>query len=231
MKVIALTGRAGSGKNTAALGIRLLTGSLDPTWLINSGGRATNYHVDLDDFFNTEWPNESTDMQNQWLEAKFAAPVYHIAAILTGHMDVSQIMNEKFKSTVWDIGDAGYTGRQILQLVGTEMGRNIFNPNIWIKLMDRQLTALQNMGCKGVLITDCRFLNKGEFLQEKWDAFFLSLVGRDAGVPTTHQSEAEIDNLPAHIGINNRGSYKDLMNILSEICKHLNIHNSNYTWK
>lgn len=215
MKVIALTGRAGSGKDTAAAMLQILTGVAWP-------------HVYSDGAINSDTSTYQVYNTDNWSVKKFAYPVYHIAAILVGR-DVEDIMTDpNFKSQVqaW-----GLTGRQLLQKIGTECFREVIGTTIWIDIMHRTLDQLKSTGTSGVIISDTRFLNEAAFLEFKWDAIIIKLGGRDGGIDVTHQSESEISSIiPAYL-IDNSGNYVDLMDGLAEICKELNIFNCKYTWK
>jgi hypothetical protein len=239
MKVIALTGRAGSGKDTAALGIRMLTGSLDPTWMMSIEGcpiTGPNRHVvDLKEFFNINWPDESTDDRNQWKIWKFAYPVYQIAAILTGHDPdrAEYLMTPSFKESYWEVGLSGLkmSGGEILQKAGTEAGRMVFGDTIWLHIMNQALNAFKRDGYKGVIVTDCRFPNEAEFLRNYWQAIVIGLSGRDGGVSNNHPSESELSGITTDFHTQNDGTYSDLMFKLNSICDSLKISNHQYKWK
>lgn len=223
MKVIAITGRAGSGKDTAARCIQVLTGQVDPYYSVSG-------LIDLHPFLNIEWQNglQLPEHITDWPVLKFAYPVYQIAAIIVGR-EVDDIMADpKFKN---QIQLYGLTGRELLQKIGTECFREVLSTDIWIQVMDRKLKQLESAGLTGVIISDLRFVNECHFLEEMWRATIVKMVGRESGVPITHQSESELDSISGIHHIHNTGSYTGLMNILSDFCKHLNIHNCKYTWK
>jgi hypothetical protein len=52
------------------------------------------------------------------------------------------------------------TPRYVLQFFGTDLFRNHFHKDIWVKSVERQLSKYTNC-----VITDCRFLNEIEMLQ------------------------------------------------------------------
>lgn len=217
MKVIALTGRAGSGKDTAAKALQILTGAIDPV---------PGYKFIAEDLLSVEWNKQLAP--HDWTVRKFAYPVYQIAAILVGRHVNDIISDYNFKNQVqaW-----GLTGRQLLQKIGTECFREVLGTTIWIDIMHRTLGQLKSAGTSGVIISDLRFLNEAAFLEFNWDATIIKLGGRNGNVETIHQSESEIsDIVPAYL-VDNSSSYIDLMDGLAEICKELNIFNCKYTWK
>lgn len=58
----------------------------------------------------------------------------------------------------------GYTvtPRYMLQLMGTEAGRDVFNKDIWIYTLEKRMQGLEN-----VVIPDVRFPNEIEFIKSK----------------------------------------------------------------
>lgn len=54
------------------------------------------------------------------------------------------------------------TPRNMLQLMGTEIGRDMLHPDIWIYAMERRMELYPN-----VVIADVRFPNEMRFIQEK----------------------------------------------------------------
>lgn len=232
MKVIALTGRAGSGKDTAGLMIQVLTGNLDPTWRA-PGSVGSDGSIDLADFLSAEWRNGPGDV-DFWPALKFSYPVYQMAAILTGHDPAmaSRLMNEKFKRTEWAIGLKGLkmTGREILQKLGTEFGRDVFGETVWLNRMQDDLLTVQKTNCAGVVITDCRMPNEAQFLRDYWNATIIGLSGRDGGLEQKHSSESELWKIPVDYGLVNDGPYGQLMHKLDDILQELKISNHKYTW-
>lgn len=54
------------------------------------------------------------------------------------------------------------TPRNMLQLMGTEVGRGMIHPDVWIYAMERRMELYPN-----VVIADVRFPNEMKFIQEK----------------------------------------------------------------
>lgn len=52
------------------------------------------------------------------------------------------------------------TPRKMLQMIGTDLFRNLFNKDIWIFALERKMKQYQN-----VVITDCRFVSEIEMLE------------------------------------------------------------------
>jgi len=52
------------------------------------------------------------------------------------------------------------TPRHILQLMGTEAGRNVFHEDLWVHTVERHIIQMQNQGKKNFVIPDVRFPNE-----------------------------------------------------------------------
>lgn len=53
--------------------------------------------------------------------------------------------------------------RRLMQVLGTEVGRNLFDPDLWVKLAKRQLESMLSVG--NVVITDVRFPNEARLVR------------------------------------------------------------------
>lgn len=238
MKVIALTGRAGSGKDTAAIGLQILTGHLDPTWMAPTSTTGSVYdksqELDWNKVFNPSiiWRNGPGDV-DKWPSLKFAYPVYKMAAILIGY-DVdraSDLMRNDFKESSFVIGlnNVCMTGREILQKLGTECGRNVFGDTTWLHRMHRDLMLLRGY-VEGTVITDCRFPNEAEFLRDYYKATIIGITRENCKLEQSHPSELELNGITTDFHIYNDGTYGDLMHRVDEILHTLKISNHKYTW-
>lgn len=224
MKVIALTGRAGSGKDTAARILQLLTAKTNLFEIREEDFPELMADFDALPFSEINMTPRGSLVKNHFHIHKFAWPVYRIVGILLNRDPDKIILDPTFKNKVqqW-----GLTGRQLLQKVGTECFRDVISTEVWVDVMREHLRT----EAPGVIISDLRFPNEGQFLKEEHDAFIVHIHGRDSGLPTNHVSESGLVNIPADISIPNTGSYSDLMKQLSNVCSYLGILNCKYTWK
>ncbi len=53
--------------------------------------------------------------------------------------------------------------RRLMQILGTEVGRNLFDPEIWVRLAERKLESTLSVG--DVVITDVRFPNEARLVR------------------------------------------------------------------
>lgn len=104
--------------------------------------------------------------KHEFTEASFAKPLKEICSILSGisinildpQTEYERKARETIKDSVW-----GMTGRQWLQKIGTELFRDNFDSDIWLKLLERQLNNITN----AVVISDCRFENEYQLIKSK----------------------------------------------------------------
>lgn len=150
--IIALTGKARSGKDTAANIIR--------NYLDN--------HNDLVDF---------NKVRVYGFEA-FAAPLKSMIAMLLDFFGLGSVMQPETLYPYIDgdqkeevIEAIGASPRGMLQTLGTNWGRQMVNGNIWLNCMRTRLEAypaVVDMGYGGavIVVTDCRFDNEAELIHE-----------------------------------------------------------------
>ena len=83
-------------------------------------------------------------------------------ALLEGDTDESRAWREE-KDEWWSEKTGKHiTPRNMLQLMGTEVGRDMIDPNIWVYSLERRLELYPN-----VVIADVRFPNEIKFIQSK----------------------------------------------------------------
>lgn len=76
----------------------------------------------------------------------------------------------KLNSVIRDIGfdrakrEIPYV-RHVLQRLGTEVGRNIIGPDVWVDVARNRIADLLYKG-KAVVITDCRFENEADMVRD-----------------------------------------------------------------
>lgn len=103
------------------------------------------------------------------------------------------------------------TPREILQLLGTEVGRSI-DREVWIKSVRAQAEAAwtQNPGAI-VVVTDVRFENEAEFILAMRGLLVrVSMPEKQAGLFEAHASEIEQEGIIVHAKVENDGTLAQL---------------------
>ena len=139
----------------------------------------------------------------------FADPLYECISVITG-ISPAGLQKRDVKEAV--IPWLGKSPRQMLQSLGTEWGREMIHPQIWIRITMERVIPHLAVG-RGVVITDVRFDNEAKAVidagGEVWKVTRPGWECLDAGT-AGHQSEAGIS---AHLiarTIDNSGSLDDL---------------------
>ncbi|MGW0523042.1 deoxynucleotide monophosphate kinase family protein [Crossiella sp. NPDC003009] len=99
--------------------------------------------------------------------------------------------------------------RRTLQRLGTEVGRELAGPDVWLNRAVARIAELRAAGTPAV-ITDVRFANEAESLRRL--GVVLVRVRRDVGRidADAHESERQSAAIPTDVEIDNRGSLAEL---------------------
>lgn len=106
----------------------------------------------------------------------------------------------------WDTAKIKYSMiRELLQRMGTEVGRSIFGDNIWVDIAMKKVDAIDGP----VVITDCRFHNELiAILQKGGNAIRIYRAG--VSPVNLHPSETALDRVAFKTSIHNNSTLEDL---------------------
>ncbi len=217
---------------------------------INSGkdtvGYAILHHIARFKGFSTSnWPEKED--YNYLKETsgfeikKFADKLKDITCLLIG-CTRDQLEDREFKEkelgqewTIQKMYDTGIepmietyqlTPRVILQLLGTECGRNIIHPNVWVNsLFNEYSLKASNWDVDGNttvneypnwIITDMRFPNELEAVKNK-GGITIRVNRSNNLLESNHLSETALDNAEFDYVIQNDGSIQDLIDKVKQI--------------
>jgi hypothetical protein len=100
--------------------------------------------------------------------------------------------------------------RRLLQLEGTENGRNILGKDIWIKYFDNWISVYKSRGIDTFICTDVRFQNELDYIkrsggmiikinapQRNFQRLYKESCGDDSVLQSlqSHSSECDLDNV------------------------------------
>lgn len=103
----------------------------------------------------------------------------------------------------------GYTTRHAMQTIGTEWGRECFDPDFWARLAFRKIDRLIGSG-KRIVIDDIRFVNEREFVRSA-SGICVAVTGRlNETSAHLHISEQNYDQLEPEWILENNGSLEEL---------------------
>lgn len=162
MKLVGITGKARSGKDTLA------------EYLVEHHG---------------------------FLKLSFAEPIRRFVSDITGH-SVEELTDGPLKEE--HLGWLDTTPRRLMQTVGTEWGREMVDPDLWLKVAHRRIREARQAGVPGIVIADVRFDNEAEFVR-RWGGEVVRLTRPGSAEVAAHASEAGVrDDLVDYEVVNDR---------------------------
>jgi len=217
-EIILLTGKAGSGKDTVADYLMSLSE-------VCEAGK----HPEL-------YPPDTVFCSEQIFSKDFFAnPLKKMACILIGadeNDDLKKyIYDNAFKEAIIPFGPMkGFTGRTILQKLGTEQIRNGFYEDVWVNHLAFRLS---NRKCGKYVVSDCRFDNEAnlpiyleKFLTElsnlknvQVKCVVVEVIGRGglSGEYAKHKSESGL-SVPREY-LDNSGTKEQLYRNIDQLLK------------
>lgn len=141
----------------------------------------------------------------EYVESSFAEPIKEMLRYGLGLSKNQLYGNEK--ETV----DPRYgaSPRHMMQTLGTEWGRNLIHPDVWVKAMDEHLTAY-------TVIPDVRFENEAAFVRERG---ILIHIGRKRVIDGNHVSESGVELHDSDIKINNHWSFQEFQDNVNHVVR------------
>lgn len=134
----------------------------------------------------------------------FADPLKEALLRLNPKITHATRLREVVSVEGWEYAKKYPECRELLQRMGTEVGRELFGENFWVDLTLRGLTADSN-----VVFTDVRFVSEASAIKELGGK--IVRVRRTGHGPVNgHKSETELDEWPFDAIVENRGTLSDL---------------------
>lgn len=138
----------------------------------------------------------------------FADPIK--AMIVPLGIDMSDPYWDAHKEEV--IPALGVSPRRILQTLGTDWGRSIINPELWVILAHQRLLR----SGPGMVISDLRFENEAAWVR-RHGGRVVHITRACCAAVESHVSESGVDILPEDLVISNNGSLEDLQAAVKEL--------------
>lgn len=139
------------------------------------------------------------------IEERFARPIYDGVQAMFG-LDVERLDRAQKEAVVdW----IGRSPRALLQLLGTEFGRELVDPDIWVRCLEQRLGEISLLADDWVVVTDLRFPNELAWVRRKGGAVWW--VERHGIAPVrAHASEQSVTAADCSRVIKNLGTLDDL---------------------
>ena len=117
--------------------------------------------------------------------------------------------NKYLREVIDSVGWNGYKEtewyleiRRLLQRFGTEVGRDLLHPDIWI---NSTLNSHEDL-----VVSDVRFKNEVDAIKNIYDGYIIRINRPGVGPVNNHSSDTLIDTLKVDYIINNDGGIYDL---------------------
>ena len=109
----------------------------------------------------------------------------------------------------WPVPRSGnMSNREVLQVIGTDIFRTMFDNNIWANAPFNKDWSEYNV----VILTDCRFPNEKQAVEDRGG--MVIRLERDTGLVDSHISETALDEVDFKHKYSNNGSFEDLKEYL-----------------
>lgn len=134
----------------------------------------------------------------------FAKPIY----------DMLAAVGFDFKAAEWDglkdrqIAGLGISPRRMMQTLGTEWGRELVHPELWVRLAEIQLDYATKM-----IISDVRFDNEADWVREH--GVLIRVVRPEVELVEDHVSEKGITPRDGDLLIENSGTLVQLEKLVN----------------
>lgn len=125
---------------------------------------------------------------------------------------IAQTIKEFALDMGWD-GNKNEKGRRLLQLLGTECGRDCIGEDIWLRHWRKNIDAMIS---NYIIADDVRYINEAAYIKANYGHIILVEGREDASVNTLHRSELEQASIIPDTVIDNSTSLESLKNEAGE---------------
>lgn len=95
---------------------------------------------------------------------QLADPLYAMVSALTGIApEMLRDRRTKEEPIFW----LGKSPRQLLQTIGTEWGRDMIDPEIWVRHLHERISNMERQGYDRIVVADVRFDNEAESIRAR----------------------------------------------------------------
>lgn len=151
-----------------------------------------------------------------WSQLSFAEPIRQMLLVLNPIIHAGVHLQTFIDDQGWDETKYSYPEvRRLMQVLGTEVGRDMIDDDLWIKLAKKTMEDCLKQG-KPVVFTDVRFSNEVEMI--RFNGGKIIRIHREGTKPAqNHVSDTNVDLLTIDREIINSGTVEDLQNALKSI--------------
>lgn len=234
--IIALTGKARSGKDTACQILRSYLTGLGYNVAVMAfadnlkASAATIFDLTVEDLYgSTKETPQTFNLSYVTMYERVEQAMYkHFRDVFDPYSDrvllvqLTDVLVQKLKEVgkptlMTRLGFANnykVSSRQIQQIWGTEVVRSILGDNFWVKDLERRMhsfcnTAMQNMTTPIVLISDMRFDTEADMVRT-YDSQIIEITRANAAKVVNHISEKGLSPAIPRDFVTNNGTLDEL---------------------
>jgi len=149
----------------------------------------------------------------------FAHPLKKALNAIFG-FDMSQWDDRVWKERV--IPEYGQSPRYLAQTIGTEWGRDLVHPDLWVLLAEKTRKAAVEQGwVRGLICPDARFENECTWIREHGVIIHIRRPTNEHSIPGGHVSESGVKVKDEDLHIWNVGTLDDLYRAADKLLKNL----------
>jgi len=135
----------------------------------------------------------------------FADPMREALLRLNPLISSSMTVQEAVEIHGWDTAKTVFPEiRRLLQVLGTEVGRNMIDENVWVNIATKDLNSDDD-----IVFADVRFPNEAQAIKELGGQIW-RINRPEISAINLHSSESSMDHWPFDAWLDNSGSIEDL---------------------
>ena len=215
--LIGISGKIGSGKDTVGNIIQMLTQGIDSNTQITeyvNGTNITGFDYQIKKFADTikdtvcMWIGCTREQleDQEFKQKELGEEWWYCVADDGSYIPYEQNLH---KNKVVNL--VKLTPRKLLQLLGTECGRQIIHPNIWVNSLFADYKKDSNW-----IITDVRFTNEAQAIKDK-GGIMIRINRPLYRLDDQHPSETALDNYNFDYVIENEGNIDELVQKIKQL--------------
>jgi hypothetical protein len=143
-------------------------------------------------------------LNHNFKRLSFADPMRKAILTLDPKVDESTRVSHLVDDNGWEIAKQNPEVRRLLQVFGTDVGRNMFGDNVWIDMAFKNIDRDSR-----VVIADVRFPNEAKAIKDRGGTV-IRINRHNHSAVNAHKSEIAMDNYMFDHVVYNDGTLDDL---------------------
>lgn len=146
----------------------------------------------------------------------FADNIRKAIKVLDPILDNGKRVNEMVSEVGWEKAKAQTEMRRLLQVFGTEVGREMFGEDFWVEQVFNEI--INDYTYENFVITDVRYPNEADFIRDRGGEIW-RITRSDINAINSHSSEHAMDNYDFDRFISNDSDIANLSTLIFGIMR------------